>query len=162
MKTENRFNEACEAIERELAEWVEGSRWVINGKALELHGHKGHLKTVIPFEDTDLIIESLEQCSQFNYEKMIKNEGITKELNPYYASTRSYELPNGFRFDFHNYVWKPDQLTVEAHYYYESINKYVVYLLPSEWLNDIDYYNGHAKDTYFVKFVHQLDMSENS
>jgi hypothetical protein len=95
-------------------------------------------------------------------EKTILVETTTKELNPFYSCGRTYELPNGFRFDLHNYVWKPDQQTVEVHYYYESIRKYVVYLIPADWLNDVGYYDRHAKDSHFIKFVFQSDMAENS
>ncbi len=162
MKTKNRLNEACEAIEREVNEWVDGSRWVINGHSLELHNYQGYLKTVISNEETHEIKHVLYMCDQFNYEILNKHEATYNELNPLTHHQKSFLLPNGMKFIYNPYVSDSNILVVEVHYYYPVSNIYVVDVVPSHWLNNVNYMKSTEASPFLVKYVHQLDMSGNS
>jgi hypothetical protein len=98
-------------------------------------------------------------------EKTILHESTHVNINPAERSLydREFPMPNGDRFVLRNYV-HAGQMAAELHYLYGNAwagNKYVVNVIPSEWLNDAEYM-AKMENEYLVKIVHQLDMGDHS
>jgi hypothetical protein len=89
------------------------------------------------------------------------HETTNSELNPKSMFRRVYELPNGMKFIYTALTQSADQLAVEVHYYYPNVNEYSVDVVPSHWLNSVSFCKTAENSPYFIKFVHELDMSEH-
>jgi hypothetical protein len=94
-------------------------------------------------------------------EKTIVHELTTEELNPLFQRERTQTLPNGLELIYTYYIYDKDEAVVEIHHYLEPTNKYTIRVVPSRWLNDVEFCEK-MQNEYFVKYVHQSDMSENS
>ena len=91
----------------------------------------------------------------------IVHELTTEELNPLNRRQRTIILPNGLELVYYTMAYiDKNESAVEIHHYLEPINKYTIRVVPSRWLNDVEFCEK-MQNEYFVKYVHQSDMSEN-